>query len=176
LHPYAASGRGVDIATWRVRQRHVIKPLESQRILVLIIVGIIWIVVVVLIFVIFYTIVTQKIREIGLLKSLGASNLGVAGIFLAYGAVVGLIGSVAGVIGGYYFVRNINSIHTWTRTTFGFSPWTKDSYMFEYIPNEVDWTSVGFIVLGAIITGLVGTLLPAIRAARMQPVEALRYE
>jgi len=176
LHPMAAGGRGIDIATWRVRQKHIIKPLESQRVLVMIVVGIIWIVVVVLIFVIFYTIVTQKIREIGLLKSLGASNIGIAGIFLAYGAVVGLIGSIAGVIGGYYFVRNINSIHTWTRNTFGFSPWTKDSYMFEYIPNEVDWTSVGFIVVGAIITGLVGTLLPAIRAARMQPVEALRYE
>ena len=176
VHPTAAGGVGVDIATWRVRQRHVIEPLESQRILIMIVVGIIWIVVVVLIFVIFYTIVTQKIREIGLLKSLGASNLGVAGIFLAYGAVVGLIGSVAGVIGGYYFVLNINSIHTWTRNTFAFSPWTKDTYMFENIPNEVDWSSVGFIVVGAIITGLVGTLLPAIRAARMQPVEALRYE
>ncbi|MCK5113887.1 MAG: FtsX-like permease family protein, partial [Phycisphaerae bacterium] len=112
----------------------------------------------------------------GLLKSLGASNLGVAGIFLAYGAVVGLIGSLAGVVGGYFFVLNINSVHKWTRDTFGFSPWNKDSYMFESIPNEVDWTAVVYIVIGAIVTGLVGTLLPAIRAARMQPVEALRYE
>lgn len=176
LHPNAAAGVGVDIATWRVRQRRVIQPLESQRVLVMIVVGIIWIVVAVLIFVIFYTIVTQKTREIGLLKSLGASNIGVAGVFLAYGATVALIGSIAGVVGGYYFVRNINAVHTWTRNTFGFSPWTKDSYMFEYIPNEIDWASVGFIVIGAVITGLIGTLIPAIRAAGMQPVEALRYE
>ncbi|MCK5114923.1 MAG: hypothetical protein KAR11_09205, partial [Phycisphaerae bacterium] len=93
-YPNAAGGVGVDIATWRVRQRHVIEPLESQRILVMIVVGIIWIVVAVLIFVIFYTIVVQKTKDIGVMKTLGASSFGVAQIFLVYGAMIGLVGSI----------------------------------------------------------------------------------
>ena len=167
---------GVNIETWRQRQSHVVGPIEQQRTLVGIIMAIMSLVAVALIFVILYTIVMQKTREVGVLKAVGASSWGVATLFFIYGAVIGLIGSVVGIIAGVVTVRNINHIQDWADRMFGFRVWTKESFMFEQIPNEVDWNMAVYIVGGSILAGLIGALVPAIRAGRMQPVEALRYE
>ena len=174
-HPDAAGG-SVDVQTWRQIQAKYIAPIEKQRTLVVLILGIISVVAVVLIFVIFYMIVMQKTRDIGVLKAVGASNFGVAGIFLGYGAAVGLVGSIIGTVGGFYFVRYINPIQDALDRWMGFRVWTKDVFLFEKIPNQVEATTAIWIVICAIVAGLAGALLPAIRAARMQPVEALRYE
>ena len=177
-HYPEATGRGVgvNIETWRQRQRQVIEPIESQRVLVIIIIGILSVVTITLIFVILYTIVVQKTREIGILKATGASSFGVAGLFFQYGAVIGLLGSIIGIGLGVLLVRNINPVHAWVGQQFGIQFWSKEHQMFAMIPNEVDWQAAGLIVAGSILAGLFGALLPAIRAARMQPVEALRYE
>lgn len=167
---------GVSVQTWRQRQQDVIAPIEKQRTLTVIMFTIMSSAMVILILVIFYSIVVQKTREIGLLKAVGATDTGVAGIFLGYGAAVGVVGSIIGTIGGYYFVKYINPIQDWVDNTFGFRVWERDVFMFERIPNHVDWTAAGLVVIGAIVAGLLGAIIPSVRAARMQPVEALRYE
>jgi lipoprotein-releasing system permease protein len=164
------------IETWRQRQAQVVGPIEKQRTLVIIVTGIMSIVAVALIFVILYTIVVQKTREIGVLKAVGAGGLGIARLFFLYGAVIGAIGAVVGTVGGFFFVRHINDIQDWVDRAFGFRVWSREQFMFESIPNEVDWPMAVAIFLGSIAAGLLGSLLPAIRAARMEPVEALRYE
>jgi lipoprotein-releasing system permease protein len=174
-HPEAATGT-VEVRTWREQQIHLISSIESQRTLTVIMFGIISLVAVVLIFVIFYMIVLQKTRDIGVLKAIGGSNLGVARIWLDYGVACGLVGSLLGVTGGAIFVRNINPIHDWVGRTFGFTVFSKETFMFERIPDAVDWPAAVGIVIAAMLAGLLGAILPAIRAARMQPVEALRYE
>jgi len=174
-YPDAATS-DVSVLTWRERQAQLVSSIESQRTLMVIILGIISFVSVVLIFVIFYMIVFQKTRDIGVLKALGASSPGVAGIFLAYGAAVGLIGSVVGTVMGWYFVVNINPIHEWVGRTFGFQVWSAETFLFEEIPNTVNPLTAAIIMLGSMLSGVVGALIPAIRAARMEPVEALRYE
>jgi lipoprotein-releasing system permease protein len=121
-------------------------------------------------------IVFQKTKDIGVLKAIGAGSGGVAQIFLMYGAAVGLVGSLFGTIIGAVFVRNINPIQDWLAEHFGFRVWTREWFLFDKIPNDVDWTAAAWTVVAAIASGLVGAMIPAIRAARMQPVEALRYE
>ena len=178
FHALNAERIGTDASalTWRQRQASLVGPIEKQRTLTVIMFGIISLVSVVLIFVIFYMIVFQKTKDIGVLKAVGASSSGVACIFLAYGAAVGLVGSILGTIGGYYFVRHINAIQDAVDRWFGFRVWDRDVFMFEKIPNEVQLVPALLIVAGAIVAGLVGAIIPALRAARMQPVEALRYE
>lgn len=174
-HPDAARSP-VDVYTWRQRQSAVVGPIEKQRTLAVIMFAVVSLVAVVLIFVIFYMIVVQKTKDIGVLKAVGASSGGVAGIFLRYGAAVGLVGSILGAVGGYYFVRYINPIQDFVDRAWGFRVWDRDVFMFERIPNEVDPLTVVYIVVAAVAAGLLGALLPAATAARMQPVEALRYE
>jgi ABC-type lipoprotein release transport system permease subunit len=174
-HPEAMMG-DVAVQTWRQRQAVIVGPIEKQRTLTVIMFGIISLVAVVLIFVIFYMIVFQKTKDIGVLKAVGAGSFGVAQIFLAYGAAIGLVGAMVGTVGGYYFVRYINPIQDAVDRWFGFRVWDREFFMFEKIPNEVEVAPALLIVAGAIVAGLLGALIPAWRAARMQPVEALRYE
>ncbi len=169
-------GPDASVMTWRQRQADIVGPIEKQRTLSVIMFAIISMVSVVLIFVIFYMIVFQKTKDIGVLKAVGASSGGVATIFLAYGAAIGLVGSILGTIGGYYFVLYINEIQDAVDKWFGFRVWDREVFMFERIPNEVQLVPVLMIVVGAVLAGLVGAIVPAARAARMQPVEALRYE
>jgi len=164
------------IQTWRQRQAIHVGPIEKQRDLTTIMFGIISLVAVALVFSIFYMMVVQKTKDIGVLKSIGASSGGVAGIFLTYGAAVGLVGSIIGAILGYVFVRQINPIHDWIAETFGWRMFDRQAYMFDRIPNEVSGAVLIGVVISAILAGVLGALLPAMRAARMQPVEALRYE
>jgi lipoprotein-releasing system permease protein len=174
-HPGQPLGSGRAL-TWRQMQAHIIEPIESQRTLVVLMFAVISLVAVVLIFVIFYMIVLQKTKDIGILKAIGAGGWGVAGIFLLYGAVIGLIGSVLGTILGYVFVIRINPIHDWLGDKLGFRVWRMETFMFDRIPNRMDWSAAGMVIVGAILAGLLGAMVPALRAARMQPVEALRYE
>ena len=166
----------VSVVTWRQMQAKVVGPLEQQRTLVIGMNSIMWGVCVLLIIVILYVIVVQKTPDIGIVKAVGGSGKGVAGIFFGYGAVIGLIGSLIGTLSGWLFVLHINTIQDWFDAAFGFRVWDQETYMFEKIPNQVDWVAAIWIIGGAIAAGLIGALLPAIRAARMQPVEALRYE
>ena len=174
-HPDAARS-SVAVETWRERQSQLINMIENQRTLMVLILGIISGVAIVLIFVILYVIVVQKTRDIGVLKAVGASNLGVAGIFLTYGAAIGLVGSIVGTIAGCALVWNINPVHDWIGRNFGFQIWNRESFMFDKIPNQVESGTVAWIVTGAIVAGVFGSLLPAVIAAMRQPVEALRYE
>lgn len=170
------NGAGVEIQTWRQKQKGFIDPIESQRTLVVIMFGVISLVAVVLVFAIFYMMVIQKTKDIGVIKSIGGSQRGVAGIFLFYGAAIGVVGSIIGVITGVLFVHYINNIHDWVASTFGWVVFDRQAYMFDKIPNQVEPAVVVSVVIGAILAGLVGAIAPAIRAARMEPVEALRYE
>ena len=172
--PKAASTRVV-VETWRQRQRSLLNNIEGQRVMMIVVLGVVSIVAVILIFVIMYVIVMQKTADIGILKAIGASSFGVARVFLLYGAAIGVVGAALGVAIGYAFVKNTNSIADWLALNFGFSPF-QEGFLFDTLPDEVQLSTVINIAIAAIISGLGGALLPALKAARMQPVEALRYE
>ena len=132
--------------------------------------------VVVLIFCIFYMIARMKQRDIAIVKSCGTASGSVALVFLLFGGCVGTTGSALGAVLAYIITKNINMVEEWIRIIFGLKLWKSSVYMFSKIPNNVDWWAVLPIVLFAIIAAIIGTLIPAIVAARTKPIEILRYE
>ena len=125
---------------------------------------------------IFLMIVVEKTRDIGILKSLGASGWGIQGIFVSYGLGLGLVGSGVGVVLGLLFVHYINKIAELLGWLTGEPVFDPEVYYFDKIPAIVDAWTVGWIVAGAMAIALLASILPAFRAARLHPVEALRYE
>lgn len=125
---------------------------------------------------IFFMIVVEKTKDIGIMKSLGASASGVASIFLGYGVLLGMVGAGAGAIAGLLFVGNINGIADLLEMITGQEVFDPTIYYFDVIPTIVRPWMVFWVVLGAICIAVMASVLPAIRAARMHPVEALRYE
>ncbi len=125
---------------------------------------------------IFSMIVAEKYRDIGILKSLGASGGGVMGIFVGYGLLLGVIGCVCGTALGLWITANINQIeHVLTALT-GREVFDRKIYYFDRIPTNVDPLTVFLVNAGAVAISVVSSLWPAARAARLQPVRALRFE
>lgn len=124
----------------------------------------------------FFMIVVEKTKDIGVLKSLGASGTGVATIFLGYGVLLGAVGAGAGGIAGLLFVANINQVADVLETISGQEVFDPTVYYFDHIPTLINPWTVAWVVVGAILIAVFASVLPAIRAARMHPVEALRYE
>ena len=125
---------------------------------------------------IFYMIVVEKTRDIGILKALGASSRGVMSIFLTYGLALGIVGSGVGVICGLLFVRYINVIEAGLSWVTGRKVFDERIYYFPSIPTEVSAWTVTWVALGSILIAVLASVLPARRAAKLHPVEALRYE
>lgn len=125
---------------------------------------------------IFFMIVVEKTRDIGILKSLGASSEGILSIFLTYGLSLGVLGSGAGLVLGLLFVWNINEIADLLGRITGTPVFDPSIYYFHKIPTLVNSFTVSWIVLGALVIAVLASVLPALRAARLHPVEALRHE
>ena len=167
----------VDTQTWEEMQASFISAIEKEKFLVLIMFGVISIVAVFLILCIFYMIVQEKTRDIGIIKSVGASAEGIVAVFLAYGAAIGLVGSVLGTGLGTAFVGNINEIQEWlARLNPDWRVWSPETYSFDKIPDVWKWSEVLWISTLAILASIVGAAFPATRAGKTWPVESLRYE
>lgn len=124
----------------------------------------------------FFMIVVEKTKDIGILKSLGATGTGVASIFLGYGVLLGAVGAGAGGIAGLTFVANINQVADVLESITGQEVFDPTVYYFDHIPTLINPWTVAWVIVGAILIAVFASVLPAIRAARMHPVEALRYE
>jgi lipoprotein-releasing system permease protein len=106
-----APGIGVSVRTWEQQQARFIGPVEKERNLMQILFSIIYIVCAGLVLAIFWAIVQEKTRDIGILRSVGASRFGISLIFLRYGAIIGSAGAIVGLGIAFVIVRNINAIH-----------------------------------------------------------------
>lgn len=124
----------------------------------------------------FFMIVVEKTRDIGTLKALGASGGGIMSIFLSYGVLLGVVGSGVGLIGGLLFVDNINGIAAVIEKVTGQEVFDPTIYYFNEIPTIVEPWTLCWVMVGAVLIATLASVLPAYRAARMHPVQSLRYE
>ena len=124
----------------------------------------------------FFMIVVEKTRDIGTLKALGASGRGVMSIFLTYGLLLGVVGSGVGLVGGILFVDNINEVADVIEVITGQEVFDPTIYYFSEIPTIINPLTLCWVTAGSIAIATFASVLPAYRAARMHPVQALRYE
>lgn len=164
------------VSTWRDKQGALLAAVEMETAVLNVLLFLIIAVAGFGILAIFYMIVVEKTRDIGILKSLGASRSGVMGIFLGYGLTLGIVGAGAGMIGGLLFVDNINLIADLLGRLTGRPVFDPSVYYFQQIPAIVKPLTVGWIVLGAMLIAVLASVLPALRASQMHPVAALRWD
>ncbi len=122
------------------------------------------------------TVTVQKTREIGVMKALGAASGKILRIFVLQGFIVGVFGVAIGLGLGLLTVHNINPINHFLSSVVGIDLFPRDIYNFPSIPAFLTLRDLLTIGISALVICTLAGLLPALRAARLEPVEALRYE
>jgi lipoprotein-releasing system permease protein len=164
------------VQTWRDQQAPLLSAVEMEITILNILLFMIIAVAGFGILATFFMIVVEKTKDIGILKSLGAPSSGVMAIFLGYGLSLGIVGAGAGTIIGIAFVCYINEIADVVAYVSGREVFDPSIYFFSSIPTLLSPYMVMAVGGGAMLIAVLSSVLPALRAARMDPVEALRYE
>jgi lipoprotein-releasing system permease protein len=164
------------VQTWRDKQGPLLAAVQMETAILNVLLFLIIAVAGFGILAIFFMIVVEKTKDIGILKSLGAHRSGVAGIFLSYGLSLGLVGAGAGLVMGLLLVTHINEVADLLSLITGHQVFDPEIYYFYRIPTLMEPWTVTWIVLGALLIAVLASVLPALRAANLHPVEALRYE
>lgn len=166
-----------EVYTWEDLQRPFIAAVEKERVLVTFLFSLISMVAVILVGLVFYMIVEKKTRDIGILKAIGASDGGIAALFIGYAGAVGLCGGLLGTLIGCLFVWNINDIQDFLASL---NPqlrvWSPEVYSFDRIPEVVRRVDAISVALIAVVASMIGSLIPAWLAGRVWPADVLRYE
>jgi lipoprotein-releasing system permease protein len=120
--------------------------------------------------------VDLKTRDIGMLRSLGATTRDISGLFLLNGVVVGSLGALFGVPGGLLLAWTINPLERWIGELTGYHLFDPNIFLLDGIPTEVSYPTVAFVVAVTMAVSLAFSVHPARKAARLDPLEAIRYE
>jgi lipoprotein-releasing system permease protein len=174
IFPPAASD--IQVTTWEDKQGSLLAAIAIEKGLLNVLLFLIIAVAGFGILAIFSMIVTEKTRDIGILKALGASNAGVLLIFLGYGLLLGLVGAGLGTGLGLTLTTYINEIEKVLTRVTGQEIFDRRVYYFDEIPTHIQPGSVLAVNLGSLVIAVFFSVLPALRAALLHPVRALRYE
>lgn len=164
------------IETWERRQHNLLLAVNNEKFLLAFV---LFFIVLVACFTIFATLtmtVVEKTRDIGVLRALGATGGGVLSIFVLNGTLVGIIGAFLGYGAGLLVASNVNPIRDFLRDRFGWDIFPPDIYLFDRIPTYIDHRLAITFAIGAAASALVFAIIPSIRAARLKPLDAIRYE
>lgn len=164
------------ITTWKEQNRTLFAQLEVENNLMLLLLAFILVVACFAIASTLITLTFRKTREIGLLKAVGVSSPQVLLVFVWQGLISGVIGCLAGLALGRLVLHYRNEILHGLRTALNFDILPKELYHLAELPSTTTWDDVILISTIAIVMSSVAALIPAGRAASIDPVKALRYE
>lgn len=171
-----AAARQLFLVDWRQRNVTFFSALEVERNVMFLILTLIVLVAALNVVSGLFMLVKDKGHDIAILRTMGATRGAVMRIFFITGAAIGLVGTFAGVVLGVVVCLNIENIRqffSWLSGTTIFNP---ELYFLSQLPADMDVGETSMIVLMALALSFLATLFPAWRAAKLDPVEALRYE
>jgi lipoprotein-releasing system permease protein len=171
-----AAQRPIFMIDWRQRNATFFSALQVERNVMFLILTLIVLVAAFNIASSLIMLVKSKGRDIGILRTMGATQGSIMRVFLITGAAIGVIGDLVGFLVGLVVCLNIESIRqflSWLTNTEIFTP---ELYFLSKLPADLDVGETTAVVVMALALSLLATLYPSWRAARLDPVEALRYE
>ncbi len=171
-----AAQRQIFLTDWRQRNQTFFSALEVERNVMFMILTLIVLVAALNIISGLIMLVKDKGRDIAILRTMGASRGAILRIFLMTGAAIGVAGTLAGVALGVVICLNVERIReffSWISGTVLFNP---ELYFLSQLPAKMDFSETFSVVVMALVLSFIATLFPAWRAAKLDPVEALRYE
>jgi len=171
-----AAGPGARTVTWERINGSLFTAVEVERNVMFLILTLIIVVAAFNIISSLIMLVKDKGRDIAILRTMGATRGMIMRIFLLSGASVGVIGTFAGFVLGLVFCENIETIRQWVQGLTGVNVFNPEIYFLSHLPAVVDSREVAMVVLMGLGLSFLATIYPSWRAARLDPVEALRYE
>lgn len=157
----------VRVRDWKELNRNLFNALRLEKITTFIILSIAIAVASFCIICTLLLMVTEKSKEISILKSIGSSDHNILRLFIAEGLIIGGIGTVFGVVAGWALAKGLQL------SGFRLSP---DVYYVDRLPIEVNWSDYVTVAISALVITTIATIYPAIAASRLRPVEGIRYE
>jgi lipoprotein-releasing system permease protein len=170
-----AAQRPVLITDWRQRNRTFFAALEVERNVMFLILTLIVLVAALNIISGLIMLVKDKGEDIAILRTMGATRGAVMRVFLITGASIGIVGTIAGFLLGLVLTLNVETIRQLIGRMTNTNLFPAELYFLSQLPAEIDPTEVATIVIVAMVLSLLATLYPSWRAARLDPVQALRY-
>jgi lipoprotein-releasing system permease protein len=171
-----AAGPGAIVTDWTEKNQSFFNALQIERNVMRLILMFIVVIAAINIISGLIMLVKTKGRDIAILRTMGASRAGILRVFFMSGAAIGVAGTLAGLVLGVLFCLNIAGIQHLVERVTGAEVFNADVYFLTHIPARIEWREVAMITGWSLLVSFLATLPPALRAARLDPVEALRYE
>jgi lipoprotein-releasing system permease protein len=165
-----------EIKTWESFRKILLGAIENERVLMAIMLSLVIVVAGFTVFAILSMMVTEKRRDVGILSALGATPGGVTVLFLMIAFWDWFLGALAGALLGTWGALKIDSIERWLSSALNVQIFDRRVYLFDHIPSVVDPRAIAAIVLGALFCVVLFAAIPAWKAGRLHPLDALRYE
>jgi lipoprotein-releasing system permease protein len=172
----AAPVSAEDVQTWADQKSILLRAIQNERSIMNFVLFFLVLVAAFNLFVTLSMMVSEKVREIGILVSLGAGPAHVATLFLSCGLLVTFVGALLGLAGGIALTVNINAVHDFISHLTGFHLFNPEYYSFNAIPADMDAARIAWFVVATFACAALFTLVPSWQAGRMEVVDALRHE
>ncbi len=172
----AAVGGAGRLIDWQQLNRHFFAALETERNVMFLILTLIVLVAAFNIVTGLTMLVRSKGRDIAILRTVGATRSSILRIFVLAGSTLGVVGTLAGLVLGLAFALNIDTIRGWLEGLTGAELWAAEIRFLSQLPARVEFGATARVVAMGLVLSFLATIYPALRAARLDPVEALRYE